>query len=278
MADFSKKGVLYLVATPIGNLEDISYRAVRTLKEADLIAAEDTRHSKILLNHYNIETPLISYHEHNEHSQAKILVKKINEGKSIALITDAGTPAISDPGNVLVKECINQSISIVWIPGATAFVGALAVSGMDLSSFLFCGFLNSSKNKRKKELLEFLQEKRTLVFYEAPHRIKSFLEDLKTCLGDREICLVRELTKKFETVLRGKVEQVLEQMNGENLKGEFVVVVSGNREEQDFSDISFKDHLEQLMQETGLPKKDAIYLVAQIRGISKREVYKQVES
>ncbi len=267
---------LYLVGTPIGNLEDMTFRAVRILKEVDLIAAEDTRHSKRLLDHFQISNQLISYHEHNENECSEKIIQNLLSGKSVALITDAGTPCISDPGEVLVQKCIKNKIKVEWIPGPCALIGALAVAGLDTTQFIFIGFLSASSHQRKKELLELSIERRTLIFYESPYRIQEFLEDAKICLGDRKICMARELTKQFETILYGTISEVINECKTAVLKGEFVVVIDGALEKNNWDHLSFEEHLEQLILKTGLSKKEAMILLAHIRGISKREIYKEI--
>lgn len=272
----SKIPTLYLVGTPIGNLEDMTFRAVRILKEVDFIAAEDTRHSKKLLDHFEISTQMISYHEHNEKECSEKIIQKLFSGKSVALITDAGTPCISDPGEVLVQKCIENKIKIEWVPGPCALIGALAVSGLDTSTFMFIGFLSASSHQRKKQLLELSIEKRALIFYESTHRIQEFLEDAKICLGDRKICVARELTKQFETLWYGTISAVIDESKTAVLKGEFTVVIDGASEKINWDHLSFEEHLEKLILEIGLSKKEAMILLAHIRGISKREIYKEI--
>jgi 16S rRNA (cytidine1402-2'-O)-methyltransferase len=222
-----EKGTLYIVSTPIGNREDITLRALRILKEADLIAAEDTRHTGLLLRHFGIQTPLTSYFEGNELKKKEFILSKLKQGHSIALVSDAGTPGISDPGFRLIQTTIENQISIVPIPGPSALIAALSVSGLPTDAFLFKGFL-PHKSKKRKDLLKQLEEAReTLVLYESPHRISETLNDIFETLGDREMVLTRELTKVYEEVLRGKVSEIKKQIGARNLKGEITLVISG---------------------------------------------------
>lgn len=217
-------GTLYIVATPIGNLEDISYRAVRILSEVDLIAAEDTRTTKILLDHFHIKKSMLSYHDFNERQRSVQLIEKLKSGASIALVSDAGTPGISDPGFIIVREAIKENIPVVAIPGPSAFLLALVVSGSPIESFVFEGFLPHKKG-RKTKLQQLAQEERTIVLYESPHRIMRTLQDIQTHLGNRAIVIARELTKKFEEVLRGSASELLSQISSRSIKGEFVLVI-----------------------------------------------------
>ena len=217
-------GTLSIVSTPIGNLEDMTLRAIRTLKEADLIAAEDTRRARILLNAYGINTPTTSFHAHNIAGKTPGMINKILQGKHIALISDSGTPGISDPGYVFIKECINAGISLCAVPGPTAFVPALVMSGKPTARFVFEGFLSNKKGRRRKQLERLLEEDRTVVVYESPHRIVKFLEDFVEKGPDRDIAIARELTKKFEEVKRGKARELLEHFSKEKPRGEFIIV------------------------------------------------------
>ena len=271
------KGVLYIVSTPIGNLGDVTYRAVDVLNSVDIIAAEDTRQSKKLLDHYQIQTKMISYHEHNEKEKSSYLIKQLLDEKNIALISDAGTPCLSDPGSILINKCIEQNIKIEWIPGPSAFLGALVLSGMDMSSFRFIGFLSSKSGSRKKELIQLREDPNTLIFYESPHRIGKCLMDLKICLGERKVCLARELTKKFETIYRGNISDVLDKIEHSPIKGEIVLVVEGQKSKDDWSPLPFDKHLDQVIEITGLNRKEAIKLVADMRGLTKSEIYNQLE-
>ncbi len=277
-------GVLYLVATPIGNLEDMTFRAVRVLKEADLIAAEDTRNSIKLLNHFEIKTPMTSYHEFNKYDKADYLVGKLLEGQNIAVITDAGTPGISDPGEVLVSKCFDAGITVVPVPGACAAVNALIASGQSTRRFVFEAFLPSDKKERRVVLDSLKDETRTIVLYEAPHRLMKTLEELYERFGDRELTICKELTKKHESFMRTTLSEAKLFYNDENLpRGEFVLIVKGKSSEEieqekaaEWEDMSVVEHVESFIAE-GMTKKDAIKKVAEIRGVPKREVYAEVE-
>jgi 16S rRNA (cytidine1402-2'-O)-methyltransferase len=277
-------GLLYLVATPIGNLEDMTFRAVRVLKEADLIAAEDTRNSIKLLNHFEIKTPMTSYHEFNKYDKADYLVGKLLEGQNIAVITDAGTPGISDPGEVLVSKCFDAGITVVPVPGACAAVNALIASGQSTRRFVFEAFLPSDKKERRVVLDSLKDETRTIVLYEAPHRLMKTLEELYERFGDRELTICKELTKKHESFMRTTLGEAKFFYNDENLpRGEFVLIVKGKSSEEieqekaaEWEDMSVVEHVESFIAE-GMTKKDAIKKVAEIRGVPKREVYAEVE-
>jgi 16S rRNA (cytidine1402-2'-O)-methyltransferase len=272
-------GILYLVATPIGNLEDITYRAVRILGEVDLIAAEDTRHTKKLLNHLSINKPMISYHEHNKKEKGQILINKLLEGQNVALVTDAGTPGISDPGEDLVKICIEKGIKVTSLPGPVALITGLIISGLSTRRFVFEGFLPHDK-KEKNEILERLKtEHRTIIIYEAPHRLKQTLALLLKCIGNRKIVVTRELTKKFEEVDAMLIEEAIAKYNNKDPRGEYVLIIEGkpiqelkNEEIKQWEKISIEEHVN-LYIEKELSKKDAMKQVAKDRGISKREVY-----
>ena len=270
-----EKGKLYLVATPIGNLEDITLRALRILKEVDTILAEDTRKTLKLLNHFEIQKPLISFYRHNEGVKVNHIINMLNDGKVLALVSDAGTPAISDPGEDLVRACIENEIEIIPIPGAVAFVQGLIASGFDTTKFAFEGFLSINKRCRK-ERLEFLKsETRTTLFYEAPHKLKRTLEDLReTFGGDRRVVLAREITKIHEEFLRFTLDEANEYYNDENIKGEFVIVLEGKEKEEE---LPSEERVEELMKKyilQGVDKKEAMKLVAKEKGITKSEVYK----
>ena len=221
------KGSLYVVATPIGNLKDITIRALDVLKEVDIIACEDTRHTKKLLTHYDIPTKLVSYHEHNEVKRTQEVLGMLKDGFNVAIVSDAGTPVVSDPGYVLISEALKEGYRIVPIPGATAFLPALILSGISNDKFTFCGFLERKASKRREQLAELKMREDTLIFYEAPHRIVSMLEDVKTVLGDRRCAAVKEITKLHEKAISGTVSEVVEVLGAEEIKGEFVVVVEG---------------------------------------------------
>jgi 16S rRNA (cytidine1402-2'-O)-methyltransferase len=269
-----KTGTLYIVATPIGNLEDITLRALRILKEADIIAAEDTRHTQKLLSKFDIHTPLTSYHDHNKEEKAPVLVSRLLEGKSIALVSDAGTPGISDPGYFLINLAIDQKVPVVPIPGATAAIAALSVSGLPTDRFVFEGFLPSKHTARMKRLTELAKEERTLIFYEAPHRIMQALEDMQTVLGDRQAVLTRELTKVHEQVLRGRIPNVRKQLEAGSMKGEFTIIVEATASGADRVNISPEEYLKNLILHRGLPKKEAIAVAAHDLGVPKKEIYK----
>lgn len=268
-------GKLYICPTPIGNLEDITFRTLRVLKEVDLILAEDTRHTLRLLNHFEIKKPLTSYHEHNKYEKEDYVIQKLFEGEDIAIVTDAGMPGISDPGEEIIRACIENGIEVVGLPGPTASILALVVSGLDTSKFVFEGFLSSKKTERRKELELLKNEKRTFILYESPHRIMKLLEDMKEILGNRKISLARELTKKFEEINRGTIEEVISQYSGREIKGEIVLVVEGNDvvTEEKIFDMSVEEQLIEYI-ESGLSKKDAIKKVSKERDIPKNEVYR----
>lgn len=269
------QGILYICPTPIGNLEDITLRTIKVLNEVDLIAAEDTRHTLKLLNHYNIKKPLISYHEHNKITAGEKILEEIKKGKKIALVTDAGMPGISDPGEDIIKRCIEENIELVALPGPTAFVLALVLSGLSTESFVFEGFLPSKGKERKDRLNKLKSETRTIILYEAPHRIISLLKDLLEALGNRKIAISRELTKIHEETFRGTIQEAIEKFESQNPKGEFVLVVEGTDvEEQSFDHISIKEHIKMYMDE-GLSKKESIKKVAKERNIPKSQVYRE---
>ena len=273
-------GTLYLVATPIGNLEDMTYRAVRVLGAVDLIAAEDTRNSIKLLNHFDIHTPMTSYHEHNKYEKAEELMEKLRSGTNIAVISDAGTPGISDPGEVLVDMCINEGITVVPVPGACAAVNALISSGQSSRRFTFEGFLPYDKKERVQVLEGLKDETRTIIMYEAPHKLEKTLKALEEVLGsDRSISLCKEITKKHENVSKTTIGEALKALEDNPPKGEYVLVISGRdkaeiEEERaaKWDSMSVEDHIRMYM-EQGLTKKDAVKKVAADRNMNKREVY-----
>ena len=278
-------GVLYLCATPIGNLEDMTYRAVRVLEEADLIAAEDTRNSRKLLSHFDIHTPMTSYHEHNKYEKAEELIEKLRNGINIALITDAGMPGISDPGEVLCRRAHEEGITVTIVPGACAAVSALAVSGRPSGHFVFEGFLPRT-NKERKERLEVLAgEERTMIVYEAPHRIRKTLADFQTVLGgDRIVSICRELTKKHEEILEQTLEQAAAYYEENEPKGEFVLVLEGKNKEaaadekkKQWEELSLEEHV-QLYLDQGCDKKEAMKKAASDLGISRRDVYNRLNA
>lgn len=267
------QGKLYLCATPIGNLEDITLRVLRILKEADLIAAEDTRNSIKLLNHFEIKTPMTSYHEFNKIEKAKYLIEQMRKGLDIALITDAGTPGISDPGEDLVRMCYEEGIEVTSLPGAAACITALTISGMSTRRFCFEAFLPTDKKEKREILKEIENETRTIVLYEAPHRLVRTLEELKEALGDRRITVCRELTKKYETAFRTTFSDALEHYRKTEPRGECVVVIEGRSREEikeekrkEWEEISIHDHMA-VYTEKGIDRKEAMKLVAKDRGL-----------
>ena len=268
------KGKLYICPTPIGNLEDITLRTLRILGEVDIIAAEDTRHSIKLLNHYEIKKPLTSYHEHNIREKGPELIEKLNEGLSIALISDAGMPGISDPGQDLIRLAIEEGIPVVGLPGPTASILALVVSGLNTDKFVFEGFLSSKKRDRIKELEGLKEERRTIIFYESPHRILNFLRDCLDVLGDRKIALGRELTKHYEEVFRGTISESIEKFQNIPIKGEFVIIMEGNPLEEEVVQIDILESLKSYM-EQGLSKKEAIKKLSLEKNIPKNQVYSE---
>ena len=266
-------GNLYLVATPIGNLEDITLRAINTLKEVDLIAAEDTRHTMKLLNHLKIKKTLISYYKETEKIKSDILIEKIINGKNIALVSDAGTPAISDPGEEIIKKAIENNINIIPIPGACAFVNALICSGFSTKEFIFIGFLSKNAKDKKKKLEELKNENKTIIFYESPHKIKSTLENILEILGNRKIVLARELTKIHEEFIRGRILDILEKE--QELRGEFVIIVEGTEkkeEEKEFlNSLTLEEHYKYYLNKN-LDKKEIIKKIAKDRNKNKNEI------
>lgn len=269
-------GKLFVVGTPIGNLEDISLRAVRTLKEVDFIAAEDTRVSLRLLNHLGVRKPLVSYHEHNKLSRGEAVCSRLEAGESCALVSDAGMPAISDPGADLVKLCCDRNIPVEVVPGASAVVSAVAVSGLDTSKFVFEGFLSADKKKREAEIRDLADQKRTLVFYEAPHRLLCTLKSLYSCLGDRDISIVKELTKIHEKVFRTTLKRAASLFSETALKGEFVLVVSGAKSEETAPKYSLDDavNLAKGFVKEGCCVNEAAKLSAKETGIKKSDIYR----
>lgn len=269
------KGKLYVVATPIGNLDDITLRAINTLKQVDIIIAEDTRHSLKLLNHLEISKPLISYHRHNEEEKTDMILNKIEEGNNIALISDAGTPVISDPGEFIVKEALKRDIEVIPIPGACAIITALMASGVNTRSFTFYGFLSLNKKIRNKELEQIRSNRNTIILYEAPHKIINTLKDLENYVGDRKIVLARELTKIHEEFIRGTIEEIQEKIT--TPKGEYVIIIDENsdidtNEENELNKLTLEEHFE-YYKKKGLEKKDIIKKIAKDRNVSKNEIY-----
>ncbi len=269
--------MLYLVGTPIGNLDDMTYRAVEILKNVDLIAAEDTRNTLNLLNHFDIKTKVTSYHEHNKASKGQQLLSLLLEGKNIAVVTDAGMPAISDPGEDIVKLCIENNIEITTVPGPTAFVSALVMSGLSTKGVIFEGFLSAKNSEREKRLQELKDYKETIIFYEAPHKLLRTLEHIKAVFGDRNMSISREITKKFEETIRGKISFLIEYFTENNPRGEFVLVINGAEEKNEVYIMSVIEHVDQMISE-GIDKKIAISEVAKLRKIPKRNVYNEYEN
>lgn len=272
-------GQLYLVATPIGNLEDMTFRAIRILKEVDLIAAEDTRNSIKLLNHFEIKTPMTSYHEFNKYDKAVWLVEQMQQGKNVACITDAGTPGISDPGEELVKQCYAAGIPVTALPGACACITALTASGRETRRFCFEAFLPADKRERKEVLAELVEETRTMVVYEAPHRLVRTLEELQETLGNRPITICRELTKKHETFFQTTIDAAIAFYREQEPKGECVLVIQGRsreelkeQEQKQWEEMTIVEHMEVYLSQ-GMAKKEAMKQVAQDRGMAKRDVY-----
>ena len=274
------KGKIYLVPTPIGNLKDITLRALEVLENVDIIAAEDTRQTLKLLNHFEIKKTLISYHQHNEQGKSEDILELAEQGKSIAIVTDAGTPGISDPGAVIVQKCIENNFEFEVLPGATAITTALVYSGLDTTKFVFRGFISRENKERKKLFEEVKNLRETIIFYESPHRLLSTLSTLMNELGNRRISVCRELTKLHEEIVRGSIEEVIQIFSDRTVKGEFVLVVEGKTQDEidkeckdKWESLSIEEHVIAIMNK-GLSKKDAIKKVAKERGIQKNEVYK----
>ena len=279
----TKSGILYLCATPIGNLEDITLRTLRILKEVDLIAAEDTRHSLKLLNHFGIKTPMTSYHEHNKMEKARYLVEQMLKGLSVALITDAGTPGISDPGEELVRQCYEAGVPLTALPGPAACIMALITSGLETRRFCFEAFLPYDKKERERVLAKLGEETRTIVLYEAPHHLRKTLAELKQVLGaGRRLTVCRELTKRFEERLSLTLEEAVDYYGQNEPKGEFVLVIRGRNpreleeeKQREWETVSLEDHLQQYLDQ-GLSKKEAMKQMAKDRGVSKRDIYQRL--
>lgn len=276
------KATLYLVATPIGNLEDMTVRAIRILKEVDIIAAEDTRNTKQLCNYFEIQTKLVSYHEHNQESGGFKILSYLQEGKSVALVSDAGMPCISDPGEDIVRRAVAEDFPVVPVPGANAALSALIASGISPQPFLFYGFLSRNKKERQAELEMLSQKQETLIFYEAPHRLKESLKSVQKAFGDdRKIVMAREVTKKFEEFLRGTVGEAVTWAEENTIRGEFCIIIEGNKspdleiQEQWWESLSISAHVEELMKKKDLSSKEAIKEVAVERKMSKRDVYQE---
>jgi 16S rRNA (cytidine1402-2'-O)-methyltransferase len=266
-------GTLYIVATPIGNLEDITLRALRVLKEVDAIAAEDTRHTRVLLKHYGIQTPLTSYHEHNERTKAEDLVKRLLEGQNIALVSDAGTPAISDPGFRLVAQAVDAGIRIIPLPGASALTAVLSASGLPTDRVAFEGFLPAKKKQRREKLRALRDETRTLVFYEAPHRLAEALDDVQELLGDREAVLAREVSKVHEEFLRGRISELIRALRRREIRGEFTLIISGSAGEISVTEERLKAEISEL-QLRGMRVKEIAEVLGEKFGYPKKEIYR----
>ena len=282
MNNDTKQGMLYLCATPIGNLSDITERVLETLRSVDIIAAEDTRNSIKLLNHFGIRVPLTSYHEYNKYDKANELIEKMRKGANVALISDAGTPAISDPGQVITDMCHKEGITVTALPGPCALITALALSGLGSRRFAFEGFLPSDKKVRKEILEELSEEMRTVIIYEAPHRLRTTLEELYGAMGDRDMAICRELTKKFEEVIRMTLSGANNYYKDKEPKGEYVLVIEGRSREQvnrerseEYLKMDINEHMS-IYEKQGLDRKEAMKRVAADRGVSKREIYKEL--
>lgn len=269
----SLKGALYIVSTPIGNLDDITLRALRVLKEVDLIAAEDTRYTSILLGKYGISKPLVSYWGERERSRSEEIIKRLLEGQSVALVSDSGTPGISDPGAVLIRKALDEGISVVPVVGPSALIAAISVSGLPTEEFTFVGFLPSKKEQRRKKLTELALESRTIVFYESPHRIVETLADMQEIFGSRKSALVREITKIYEENIRGTIEEVASIIKGRDVLGEIVLVVEGRPPEK----VSIETALLEVsaLLKKGLGRKEAVKTVSDAYGLNKRELYER---
>jgi len=272
------KGKLYICGTPIGNLDDMTFRALEILKKVETIAAEDTRRTAGLLNHFDIDTSLTSYHEHNEQQKSEKLIKKLIEGKNIALVSDAGMPGISDPGSILINKAIDNNIDVIPIPGPTAVISALVVSGFSMDRFTFEGFIPRKGKEREEFINRIWEEKRTVIFYESPYRLKETLKELATLKEKREVTIVREISKIHEEKIYGTLEDVIQKLEDREIKGEIVVVLDGREvieaEKEGWEHLSIKEHVELLM-ENGYTKKKAIKKVAKLRNLQKRKVYKE---
>lgn len=278
----TKRGTLYLCATPIGNLEDMTYRVVRTLQEADLIAAEDTRNSIRLLNHFDIHTPMTSYHEYNKTEKGRTLVNRLLEGQDIALITDAGTPGISDPGEELVRMCREAGITVTSLPGACACVTALTISGLSTRRFCFEAFLPTDKKERQAVLSELLEETRTIILYEAPHRLLKTLQELYKALGDRRLTICKELTKKHETAFETTLSEAAAYYGQQEPRGEYVLVMEGRsrtdmekERQKSFQEMPLQEHMN-LYESRGMDRREAMKQVAKDRGVGKRDIYREL--
>lgn len=279
-SETSHKGTLYLVPTPIGNLEDMTFRAIRILKEVNIIAAEDTRNTRKLCNYFEINTQIVSYHEHNKVASGDSLIRRLDQGEDIALVSDAGMPCISDPGYELVGEAISSGITVVPLPGANAALTALIASGIAPQPFFFHGFLSRGKKEKKNELEKLKKQVGAIILYEAPHRLKETLKLLLTIMGNRNITLCRELTKKFEEFVHGTIEESIQWAESTELRGEFCLIIEGSKDEDETEEeqswwlpISIKEHVQYYIDEKGYSTKEGIKRAAQDRNIAKRDVY-----
>jgi 16S rRNA (cytidine1402-2'-O)-methyltransferase len=271
-----KSGTLYVVSTPIGNLEDITLRALRVLKNVALIAAENVAHTKGLCRHYGIKIRLTRYHQHNQITKTRSLLKMLKSGQDLALVTDAGTPGISDPGEYLIRQAVKEGIAVVPVPGASAVTAALSVSGLSTDRFVFIGFLPNKSGKRKNELEKLVQEPRTMVFFEAPHRLKAMLTDLREILGDRRMVLVKELTKVFEEITRGSVSRILKDLTPDRIRGEFTLVVAGSEKKRAHgTDQQVLKRMEAMLAEGKRSIKDIAAILSSEEGLTYRKVYKE---
>lgn len=277
----TEKGSLYLIPTPIGNLEDMTYRAVRMLKEVSIIAAEDTRHTKKLLSHFDIHTPLISYHEHSNESRIEMIINKLITGEDVGLVSDAGMPAISDPGFEVVKAAIKEELNVITLPGANAALCALVSSGLSTEEYLFYGFLPRKKKSRQEEMNRLAKLSGTQLFYESPYRLKDTLEEFAKIYGDRQVVIAREITKLYEEFIRGSFNEVIKGMKGMDVKGECCIVIEGsssNKNEDDlwWSHLSIQEHVSYYETEKALKNKEAMKEVANDRGMSRRDIYQVI--
>lgn len=272
------KGILYLVPTPIGNLEDMSYRAVRLLKEADFIAAEDTRNTKKLCNHFEITTPVVSYHEHNKETSGEKIIQRLQEGAKVALVSDAGMPTISDPGYELVVAATRERLTVVPLPGANAALTALIASGLPTQPFYFYGFLPRQKKEKKRELEDLSKLMSTVILYESPHRLKETLQQILDVFGNRRVSICRELTKRYEEFIRGTISEVLDWASTDEIRGEFCIILEGSKEKVDediawWENLTILEHIEHYISKKSYSSKDAIKQTAKDRNMNKRDVY-----
>ena len=271
-------GKLYLIATPIGNLEDITFRAINTLKNVDIIAAEDTRHTLKLLNYYGISKPLISYHRHNEDVKSDVLINKLLDGENIAIVTDAGTPGISDPGEEIVKEAIKNNIEIIPIPGACALINALIPSGLNTKEFAFYGFLPLNKKNRKKILEKIKKEDKTIILYEAPHKLVKTMEDILENIGDINCVIAKEITKIHEEFLRNNISKIIDELNKKEIKGEYIILLdmnnNTNKESDEIKDKTIEEQYE-FYKKQGMEKKEIIKIIAKNKNVPKNEIYQK---